>query len=339
MHRPPSIEMCVFNITTSFPKFTLKGHEDRVCALDYSHSSSYPSQRLLVSGSDDKTVKVWSLETHACLHTIRGFTTDLTTLMLHPDLPLLLTGTSDTRLNIDLFDVLTLTGQVAVDSEGDAQERKGDGQDENDKEGYQHSLGRFSPGRQGALASHQQNRVWTMSCKSNQGTAAFGFDGGLLVVRLSEGNISHHRNIQNYLDHDDFGSTLSGNGVTGSHTPPDITVSEVICHIFLFLPADVATLTSVSAVSHGWRERTAKLPQWALRATLQGSLSDSRLKRLRSDKPDRIKMVVGKDILDLREKAHSDSSDARFRVASREDFILTKLRSATCLEKIHETLR
>ena len=41
-----------------------------------------------------------------------------------------------------------------------------------------------------------------------------------------------------------------------------IVVSELLTHIFLFLPPSVKVLRSVSSVSHGWRDRSEFLPQW-----------------------------------------------------------------------------
>ena len=52
----------------------------------------------------------------------------------------------------------------------------------------------------------------------------------------------------------DFSTVLSG----------EISISELLLTVFLFLSADLETLRSITEVSRGWLERAEYLPQWGL---------------------------------------------------------------------------
>ena len=59
---------------------TLKGHTDRVTSVAYS-----PDGKRLASGSGDKTVKVWDLQTGQELLTFKGHTGGVWTVAFSPD--------------------------------------------------------------------------------------------------------------------------------------------------------------------------------------------------------------------------------------------------------------
>ena len=61
---------------------------------------------------------------------------------------------------------------------------------------------------------------------------------------------------QHYLDSDDFSTDLDPS--------QELPISDLLCHIFLFLPVDDKTLSVVTLVSHGWHDRAEHLPHWAL---------------------------------------------------------------------------
>ena len=47
---------------------------------------------LLLSGADDRLVKVWDYQTKACVQTLEGHAHNVTAVMFHPELPVILTG-------------------------------------------------------------------------------------------------------------------------------------------------------------------------------------------------------------------------------------------------------
>ena len=49
----------------------------------------------LVSGADDRLVKVWDYQTKACIQTLDGHSHNISTVCFHPELPLIATGSED----------------------------------------------------------------------------------------------------------------------------------------------------------------------------------------------------------------------------------------------------
>ncbi len=52
---------------------------------------------MLLSGADDRLVKVWDYQTKACVATLEGHGHNVTAVMLHPELPIILTGCATVR--------------------------------------------------------------------------------------------------------------------------------------------------------------------------------------------------------------------------------------------------
>lgn len=46
----------------------------------------------LISGADDKLVKIWDYQTKACVQTLDGHTHNIAAVCFHPELPLIVTG-------------------------------------------------------------------------------------------------------------------------------------------------------------------------------------------------------------------------------------------------------
>jgi len=53
---------------------------------------------LLLSGADDRLVKVWDYQTKACVATLEGHAHNVTAVMFHPELPVILTGCAIERM-------------------------------------------------------------------------------------------------------------------------------------------------------------------------------------------------------------------------------------------------
>ncbi|KAJ4488237.1 F-box/WD repeat-containing protein pof1 [Lentinula aciculospora] len=77
---------------------TLKGHTDGVMCLQYSETLTHPSFPVLITGSYDRTVRVWNLETGVELHCLKGHTRAIRALQF--DDVKLITGSMDMTLKV-----------------------------------------------------------------------------------------------------------------------------------------------------------------------------------------------------------------------------------------------
>lgn len=82
---------------SSSAHFSLTGHTRGVNCLDYSPSGEKP---YIVSGGDDKTVRVWDYQTKQCLQTLSGHTNNVTSTVFHPVLPVILSGSEDGSVRV-----------------------------------------------------------------------------------------------------------------------------------------------------------------------------------------------------------------------------------------------
>ncbi|KAJ1921916.1 Coatomer subunit beta' [Mycoemilia scoparia] len=97
----------VWNLGSSDPNFTLKGHENGVNAVDYCYDGDKP---YLISGADDKTVKVWDYQNQTCVQTLSGHTQNVSAVAYHPQLPIIITGCEDGEVRVwrsDTFSKIT----------------------------------------------------------------------------------------------------------------------------------------------------------------------------------------------------------------------------------------
>ncbi|ONH68897.1 Coatomer subunit alpha [Cyberlindnera fabianii] len=70
-------------------------HEGSVRSVDF-----HPTQPLFVSGGDDYTVRVWSLDTRKCLFTLTGHLDYVRTVYFHHDLPWIISASDDQTIRI-----------------------------------------------------------------------------------------------------------------------------------------------------------------------------------------------------------------------------------------------
>ncbi|KAK7466919.1 hypothetical protein VKT23_003983 [Stygiomarasmius scandens] len=77
---------------------TLKGHTDGVMCLQYSETLSHPSFPILITGSYDRTIRVWNLETGLELHCLKGHSRAIRALQF--DEVKLITGSMDSTVKV-----------------------------------------------------------------------------------------------------------------------------------------------------------------------------------------------------------------------------------------------
>ena len=86
------IYLQVWQLGSHTANFTLEGHEKGVNCVDYYHAGDKP---YLISGADDRLVKIWDYQNKTCVQTLEGHAQNISSVAFHPELPILLTGSED----------------------------------------------------------------------------------------------------------------------------------------------------------------------------------------------------------------------------------------------------
>ena len=74
---------------------TLKGHSESVWSVAYS-----PDGTKIISGSEDKTIKIWDANTGACLKTLEGHKYGVSSVAYSPDGTKIISGSWDNTIKI-----------------------------------------------------------------------------------------------------------------------------------------------------------------------------------------------------------------------------------------------
>ena len=74
----------VWQLGSTSPNFTLDGHEKGVNCVDYYHGGDKP---YLISGADDRMVKIWDYQNKTCVQTLEGHAQVTKTSFLHASQP------------------------------------------------------------------------------------------------------------------------------------------------------------------------------------------------------------------------------------------------------------
>ena len=74
---------------------TLTGHSDSINAVAITHSG-----QIIVSGSEDNTIKLWDLKTGNCLTTLEGHEAGVRAVAISPDGQLLVSGSADNTIKL-----------------------------------------------------------------------------------------------------------------------------------------------------------------------------------------------------------------------------------------------
>mmetsp|Transcript_28883 Transcript_28883/g.52596 ORF Transcript_28883/g.52596 Transcript_28883/m.52596 type:complete len:898 (-) Transcript_28883:141-2834(-) len=120
---------------------TLNGHQHAVNCVDYMRTGDKP---YLISGSDDNTVRIWDYQMKACVQTLSGHTSNITTAVFHPSLPIVFSGSED--------------GTV--------------------------KLWHASTYRLETTLTYPLERVWSVAVMKGSNAAAIGYDEGTVVIKL-----------------------------------------------------------------------------------------------------------------------------------------------------------
>ena len=121
--------------------FTLTGHTRGVNCLDYASVGEKP---YLVSGGDDKSVRVWDYQTKQCVHVLEGHLGNVSCAMFHPTLPIIITGSEDGACKI--WHATTYKLEQSL--------------------------------------NYMLERLWSISILKGTNTVALGYDEGTVVVKL-----------------------------------------------------------------------------------------------------------------------------------------------------------
>lgn len=121
--------------------FTLTGHQRGVNCIEYAVGGEKP---YLISGSDDRTVRIWDYQTKHCIQTLSGHTNNVSAALFHPTLPIILTGSED--------------GTVRI---------------------WHGATYRLE-----ATLNYFLERVWSIAVLHGSNAAAIGYDEGTVVIKL-----------------------------------------------------------------------------------------------------------------------------------------------------------
>ncbi|CCW63705.1 unnamed protein product [Phytomonas sp. EM1] len=134
----------VWGINISQPKYFLEGHTAGVNCVEYYPRGDKP---YLLSGSDDYEVRLWDYQTKACLHVFAFHSGTVTSVLFHPDVPLIFSVAEDTSMKVISSETFRLL----------------------------HSLDHSA-----------MNRGWTMATRHLSNVLVVGYDSGFTVFKVGE---------------------------------------------------------------------------------------------------------------------------------------------------------
>ena len=90
-----------------------RGHSEEVQSVSFS-----PDGKQIVSGSEDKTLKIWDAKTGKAVHTMRGHSDIVWSVSFSPDGKQIVSGSEDDTLKLWSWDAETKTGELLHTMEG-----------------------------------------------------------------------------------------------------------------------------------------------------------------------------------------------------------------------------
>ncbi|KAJ7281800.1 coatomer protein [Mycena rebaudengoi] len=131
----------MWSIGSSSANFTMDTHEKGVNSVDFYPGTDKP---YLVTTGDDKTVKVWDYLSKSCVQTMEGHTNNVSFAIFHPNLPIIISGSEDGTVK------MWNSGTYRVEN----------------------------------TLSYALERAWCIALRKDANDVAFGFDEGVVVVKL-----------------------------------------------------------------------------------------------------------------------------------------------------------
>uniref|UniRef100_A0A673A7I4 Coatomer subunit beta' n=1 Tax=Sphaeramia orbicularis TaxID=375764 RepID=A0A673A7I4_9TELE len=131
----------VWQLGSKTANFTLEGHEKGVNCIDYYNGGDKP---YLISGADDRLVKIWDYQNKTCVQTLEGHAQNVTCVCFHPELPIILTGSEDGTVRIWHSNTYRLENTL----------------------------------------NYGMERVWCVCGQSGSNSVALGYDEGSIIIKL-----------------------------------------------------------------------------------------------------------------------------------------------------------
>ncbi|KAG5179548.1 coatomer WD associated region-domain-containing protein [Tribonema minus] len=131
----------VWGVSASAPHFTLDGHDRGVNCLDYYPGGDRP---YLVSGADDKTVRIWDYQTKTCVQTLVGHHNNVSAALFHPRLPVIVSASEDGTVR--LWHSTTYRAETTL--------------------------------------NYSMERAWALAVSADSNKVAVGYDEGTVVLKL-----------------------------------------------------------------------------------------------------------------------------------------------------------
>lgn len=133
----------VWGLGATTPHFSLEGHERGVNCIEYYPGGDKP---YLLSGADDKLVKIWDYQTKACIQTLDGHANNVCAVTFHPRLPVLISGSEDGTVRI--WHTTTYRAETTL--------------------------------------NYGMERAWSLACTKDANKLAIGYDEGTVMLKLGQ---------------------------------------------------------------------------------------------------------------------------------------------------------
>lgn len=131
----------VWGLNSATPHFSLEGHERGVNCISYFPGGDKP---FLLSGADDQLIKVWDYQTKSCVATLEGHSNNVSSVVFHPHLPLIVTGSEDGTVRLWHSTTYRLENTL----------------------------------------NYGMERVWALNCLVGTNQIGIGYDDGVVMIKL-----------------------------------------------------------------------------------------------------------------------------------------------------------